>query len=658
MRGKSRPKPTAARPASHPVASANRSRSSDERAPTSESGHGTALLVIGLVALVFRAALLVQLSGTPYLDVTNVDTRSYQQWALEIAAGQWWPTKLFYQAPLYAYFLGAIYAVFGEGPWAPRLIQVAIGCTSPLLLYGIGVQLFSRRVGWIAGLALALYGPLVLEEITLSKTSPLIFLVLASFAAYLRSGIRGRLGGMAVAGAVGGLAVAAAAQWLLVFVALAAFAWFLPTTAGPARRWSAAAVFTIAGLLVFGPVVAWNSAQGGGLVLTAGGGGLNLFSGNNIRSMGLPAPPPDVRDVPEYEEDDARIAAERAVGRPLTAAEVDRYWSNRAVAFMRQQPGGFAVRLMNKLIVLWNAYEVPDNYHFAFVREHFLSLLWLSVTFGIIAPPALVGLVAARRGGRGVQALYLVTLTYLATLVIYYVRGRYRLPSVPFLMVFAAFAVDRLLDIARTRPWKATARWVAGLMVAVVFVHHIHCEEPHDGVQGVCLGGDTWYDVEWKRLATWYQQHGDRERERAFVERALECKAPRDADDTHLWLAWLDADAATAHAQSGNIEAAEASFRPAERRLLGLIERGYRTAHARSKLGMLYAGMQRPEQAIAVLEAARTEGSADRQTLLILAAAYADAGRCMDALALIAAPDFGEPSQASMAIATHCMTPR
>jgi 4-amino-4-deoxy-L-arabinose transferase-like glycosyltransferase len=645
----------AERPPDRPAAPVALAASSNAEDPS--RSHLTALVVIGAVALAYRTALLVQLAGTPYLEVANVDSKSYLQWALDIAAGHWWPTKLLYQAPFYAYFLGVIYRIFGSGPWAPRIVQVLIGSVSPLLVYAIGAKLFSRRVGWIAGIALALYGPLVLEEITLSKTSPLVFMALAGFAAYLQYGPRARPGGLALSGAIFGLAVVAAAQWFLAFVALAAYAWFLPTGVSRRQRGLAVASFAAAGVLVFGPVVVWNSIQGGGLILTAGGAGLNLYSGNNPRASAMPAHPPSVRDIPEYEEDDATRAAEKDVGHPLRAAEVDRYWSGRAFAFMREHPADYAALLEKKLVVIWNAYEVLDNYHYAFVRAYFLPLLWFGVTFAVVGPFALAGLVVARSREPGVRALYIVCLAYLVTPVIYYIRGRYRLPAVPFLMVFGAVALVQVIDVVAARRWASIGRWAAVLLVTGVFVNHQHCEAPHDGMRSVCLGGDAWFDLEWKRLAEWYQRLGDRDRELAYVERALDCKDPRDPADTYLWVAWLESRKAGALAAAGKGDEATPHFQRAEGYFRAAIVLGSRVAYAHSELGALYASMHMPAKAVDSYEAARKAGATDRKTLLALGGGYADLGRCSDAATVLAAADQGTTTDESARILARCGQP-
>ncbi len=497
---------------------------------------GTAFTALFLLAFVYRLVVLVQTAHGPYLDVANIDSGSYQKWARDLVANGWRPTGHFYQSPFYAYFLAALYRVFGDGPWAPRFVQIVLGSTTPVLVFAIGTRLFTRRVAWIGAILLALYGPLVLEEVTLSKTTPLIVAAVAGVAAYLRYGPGARLGGLALAGALTGLAVVGIAQWLLPFVAMGAWLPWLVRGA-LARRLVATATFGAAALALIGPVVAWNSFHGGGLVLTSGGGGLNLYSGNNERTTGLAAAPSGLRDIPEYEEEDAKRLAERAVGRELRPAEVDRYWSSRAWAWMRDHPRDWLLLMRRKLTVLWNAYEIPDNYHYAFMREHFLRALAAGTTLAIVGPLALVGMWLPFWRRRGLVAFYAVWLAYMVTPLVYYVRGRYRLPMAPFLALLAGVAVERLVRAARARRWDRAGALAAGLVVASVFVNHPYCEPPHHGFDRLCFAGDIWYDQEWMKLAGFYDQRGDLDGALAALVHASECTVPRGIGQMTYWRA-------------------------------------------------------------------------------------------------------------------------
>lgn len=496
---------------------------------------GFAFVLLATLALAFRFIILVQTSRTPFFEVANIDSASYQKWARELVSDGWWPVRNFYQSPFYAYFLAILYKVFGEGPWMPRVVQVVLGSLSPVLVYAMGTRLFSRRVGWIAGLLLCVYGPLVLEEVTLSKTSPLIVVALIGVAAYLRYAPSAALGGLAAAGFALGWAVQGVAQWLLPFALLAAFLPWMAPTLDQKRRGMAVAAFVGAGLVPVLPVVVWNTMQGGGVVLTSGGAGLNLYSGNNERATGLPASPSGVRDIPEYEEEDARRIAEKAVGGTLTSAGVDRYWSGRAMTYIREHPGDWLALMVKKFTVLWNWFEIPDNYHYAFMRAEFLPGLRLGTTLGLVGPLALVGVMLPFWRRRGLTAFMLVWVAYGLTPLIYYVRGRYRLPLAPFLVVLAAVAVDRLVRAITERRFEHVGGLAAGLLATTLFVNHTYCEPAHHGANALCFAGDIWYDLEWSKLGNFYQARGDLDSTLNVLERAATVSSPRGVGQTIYW---------------------------------------------------------------------------------------------------------------------------
>ena len=66
------------------------------------------------VALAVRLLHVWQMQGTPFFATLMGDSRGYDRWAAEIAGGDWLGREVFYQAPLYPYFLGALYSLFGR----------------------------------------------------------------------------------------------------------------------------------------------------------------------------------------------------------------------------------------------------------------------------------------------------------------------------------------------------------------------------------------------------------------------------------------------------------------------------------------------------------------------------------------------------------------
>jgi 4-amino-4-deoxy-L-arabinose transferase-like glycosyltransferase len=592
--------------------------------------HALAALVLFALALVVRVSLLLQISRTVFFQVRNIDSDAYHQWALRIAAGHVLPTEAFYQSPLYAYYLAALYALFGEGTWSPRVIQVVLGSVSPVLVYAIATRLHSSRVGWLAGVGLALYGPIVLEEITISKTTLLVVTSLAAFALYLWEVPRGRTLGVVAAGLLFGITVVGVGQWLPAFLVLIAWAPRMAERLPRADRRRVAAAFAAGGLAVILPVAAWNTGKGGGLLLTSGDAGLNLYNGNNERASGLPAKPIGLRDVPRYEEEDGRWLAERAMGHRLSQAEVSRYWTGQALAWIGGHPIDWLVVLGKKLITLWNAFEIPDNYHYAFMRAHFLPWLWPLITFAVVAPLALVG--AATRFWRrtDVTALYIAAGVYLATVLVFYVRGRYRIPAVPFLMVFAALAVERVIVAVSARRWRAVLALGAGLVVAAAITNHERCEAAHDGVPAVCLGGDSWFDSEWLKLSQWYLDAGAFEEAVRYAERAYECTRPRSAGGVPAWIAGVQARWTQELLRDGKREAAMAHFARAEKDYRTALSLGYEPGSLLTELGTLYAIVGKPAEAVTAFETAEKADYLDAAAAAHFARAYAALGRCAD----------------------------
>ena len=92
-------------------------------------------------------------------------------------------------------------------------------------------------------------------------------------------------------------------------------------------------------------------------------------------------------------------------------------------------------------------------------------LLWpgpIFCPFGIVIPLALAGMVLAwrrRQGGAGVLALFIFS--YMASVVLFFVTARHRLPVIPFLLPFAGYC---LVSLFRTRR-LVQAKLLVGLIL-------------------------------------------------------------------------------------------------------------------------------------------------------------------------------------------------
>jgi len=453
------------------------------------------------VAIVVRLLHVWLLGRSPWFNALMGDAHGYDEWARRLAGGDWIGSEVFYQAPLYPYFIGVVYSVFGHSLTALRVVQAIVGAGSCALLGLAGFRFFSTRVGAIAGFVLALYAPAIFFDALIQKSVlDLFFITLALWlTGRLVDRRSDRASWLALGLAMGGMALTR--ENALVFVGVI-FVWALvpevrlkpDTTNGPVRlkpdttpapqtterivvsglsRTLHAAIF-IAGLaIVLLPVAVRNYAVGGGFYLTTSQFGPNFFIGNNPQADGTYASLRFGRGAPEYERTDATELAEHALGRTLTPADVSRYWTTRALDFITGQPVAWLRLTGRKAVLLFNATEMIDTE----AQQSHAEWSWpLRVGgwfghFGVLAPLALAGLILAWRDRHRLAVLYVMLAAYAASVIMFYVFARYRLPLVPMLLLFASAGVTALPDWLTSASRNAKAALGAGIVAAVVFTN-------------------------------------------------------------------------------------------------------------------------------------------------------------------------------------------
>jgi 4-amino-4-deoxy-L-arabinose transferase-like glycosyltransferase len=428
-----------------------------------------------LGALAVRLCYLTEYAGSPFFWSLSLDALYHDQLAQGIAAGQG-PAGAYFRAPLYYYFLGGVYALFGHSLWAARVVQACLGAASCVLLYGIGQRLFRPAVGLVAAVSMALYGPLVFfdgELLTpvLEVSLDLGFLWLALRAAESRS----RTAWLA-AGVVLGLSAITRPN-ILVVTPLALFCIWRGREAVAGLYWRRACVMFLGGVLLApGLVTARNYAVSGDPVFIASQGGINLFLGNRAEADGFtPSTPQRYAFHGAYQDSVAlygQRAAEEALEQRLTASESQRYWLRRVLRWWREEPRK-ALRLTGKKMVLaWSHREIRNNRSFEFVRAEFAPSLWLfAVGFWCAGPLGLLGMGLAWRGAPRLRIVVVGILLYVASYVVFFVADRYRLPVVPLLLLFGAYALAWLLEQMRERAWPRLVPGVAALAGLALFVN-------------------------------------------------------------------------------------------------------------------------------------------------------------------------------------------
>ena len=409
--------------------------------------------MVGLFAVAFgiRLIYILEHRASPFFNFPIIDSQIYDLMAQRFAAGAGLCDGAFFWPPLYPWALGLFYSAFGRDLLGVRLLQAALGAGSCLLLYGIGRAVFGRTVGVAAALSMALYGTLVYFDGELLVPSLYIFLVLAGLLLLLHADrwhTRAGIALWALSGAILGLAALARPDILLFLPAAAALG--LAGAGDPAARRVARAVcFLLAALAVISVATIRNYREAHDLVLISSNGGINFFLGNNPDAESTVATRPGIAWV--------HLAGEPARAGITAASASSRYFFEKGVAFLREDPRAALRLYAHKLAAFWHSFEIGRDENVYSARHDsilFSLLVWragqFGFPFGLVAPLACAGLlVTLTLRDRRRLFLYLFLLTGTASILFFFVTARYRLTIVPILILFAVRYVQWAIERAR-----------------------------------------------------------------------------------------------------------------------------------------------------------------------------------------------------------------
>jgi tetratricopeptide (TPR) repeat protein len=389
------------------------------------------------VALLLRVVAFQQMRDVP--NATS-DGLFYEEVAGKIVDGTYLQErKAFDFSPLYVFFLAGVFKALGHSLDAVRVVQILLGLGSCALIFRIAGRLLGREAALVALWLTAAYVPFIHFEMQLLGITLGVFLMLLSLELVLAAADPPRPRLLVPAGLCLGLASLSAPTLLVLGAPVAA--WMAMRRQGGARI----ALFVGSLLLGILPATIWNYRATGELVLVSSQGGVNFYIGNNPEAPGYFVVPPGMEDsLAGINVTGARKIAEAEAKRPLSAREVSRHWSGRALSFIVGNPIAAARLFLRKVFLFVNRYETPLDLDQQTFREYLPLLGWPLLSFGVVSVLGGLGvaLAASRRDPQRDALLLMMLATYALAVVAFFVSDRYRLPAVPLLILLAASALQ------------------------------------------------------------------------------------------------------------------------------------------------------------------------------------------------------------------------
>lgn len=499
-----------------------------------------------LFAFILRLVYIHQLAGTYFFAPFKggYDDVIFDNWAMEILRGNWLgdPVIYIYRMPLYVYILAGIYYLFGHSYWAVYIIQSIVSAGTCVLVYAIGRLYFTPAVGVIAGLLTALYAPFLYYNGMLVGETVGIFLTCLAF---LSLAVFQRSHGMVplfLSGLCVGLSMLARGNMLIVLPFIMAWVALTFRSDGAAKAAGRLAVLLAGVILAVSPVMIRNYAREKDVVPITALGGLNVYIGNAYGADGRYNLVKRVGNNAETMIKDSIEVAERAAGRRLKPSQVSNYWIGQTLRSIQEHGPGYLMPLyFQKLVLFWNAYELPDIWDIYFMQAYIPVLSWPLVSFSFVTVLFAIGAYLSWDRRRELSLFYVFIIGYMLSLVSLFITSRYRMQVVPFLAVFGAFSLFQLKNIWKIGTVKVVASVVI-LILAIIFTN-IHVRRTsyetsfnslavllkraghfEDAIQTYkkAIEIAPMYPTPYYNLALLYRDIGDRAQAIFYLEKALE----------------------------------------------------------------------------------------------------------------------------------------
>jgi hypothetical protein len=418
------------------------------------------------LALALRIAHLSSAMLSPLSYQPGPDEDYYLRFGQAVAAGQGQLSPEFiFMDPAYGYLLGGVFRILGVNLFAVYLLQALLDTATAYGVYVIGRQLGRPRAGLYGAMLYAVTATAIMFSATLLKeiwvTSYLTWWV-AGALAVIRT--RSKPAWLAF-GLYCGIGVALRSNLVL----MGAFALLLPLFAAPPKAsrlkaWAGFAALVSGGMAIaLLPCSLRNSAAGAGLSPLPHNGGIVLHQVYNDANPGSSIWIPAFVNYLHPSEIWRGYAAEtsRRLGRPASPVEVDRYWRDEALGFIRNHPGDVVRDVLRKSLAFVSAAEIPNN------RSSVEERMFSPVLRALPAPAAwllalgFAGLLWLALGDRRWPIVAAPILLSWLMVALFWAEDRFRFHAMGALALCSGYWLEQITETLRERRWRLAAAFVA-----------------------------------------------------------------------------------------------------------------------------------------------------------------------------------------------------
>lgn len=403
-------------------------------------------LTIGLIflaTLLIRIPFFLSLKHDPAFLMPIIDSLEFDTWAGEILRGNLLWTQLQNHTPLYAYFLAAFYKILGYSIPLVILFQYLIAAFSNVLLYLIAKKITNKATAIISTIFMATYWFLIYVQSFLYCENLSILLNLLLI--YVLINWKNTLKKYLLVGIILGLSVICRPD-ILIFAVLI-YSWLVGFELQRNQIAKFYASFLTGLILILAPVVARNCIISHDLVFLRTQIGANFYMGNNPDFKGTAINLSIGKDWEDFIS-----LPQQALKRGVTESESNRYFINATLKIIKEKPLEWLKLVCAKTFSVLTGRDFLRSEDVYFYDNYMSTSLLSAISTRLIFILAVLGLSISFQNPQRFKLLYIFILSGMF-LMLFQIKTRYLMPIVPFLIIFASWALYNLHSSVKNKQW-------------------------------------------------------------------------------------------------------------------------------------------------------------------------------------------------------------
>jgi len=392
------------------------------------------LLILFLLASFLRILYAFYLKGdipvsdAAGFDLLGINILKYGEYAFQLGV----PTA--HRTPVYPLFLSGVYFLFGHSYLAVRIVQSLISSLTCIVIYLIGKRVVNKNVGAITAIVSVFYPFFIYYTGYLLVETLFTFLLAAVIYWLIRSIEKPDWKNLGLSGVFMGLA-ALCKPTTFAFVPFSVLGFLVILGIRKVSTYRNIGIFLLFFVITLSPWVSRNYIVFKRVIPSTTQLGFALLDGSLLF---------DAEHQWRIEEE---LQTNPVVlrGKELNEIEQNQYYTKVALEFIRNNPKYMMKLALRKFLKFWRLYPHTESIYMYGHAKSFLVLVSL-LSYGLLLPFSLLGIIFSIRKWKQFIFFYGLIVSFTFIHLIVWSQIRYRLPIMPYIIVFAAFSLNLIIE--------------------------------------------------------------------------------------------------------------------------------------------------------------------------------------------------------------------